>query len=316
MKFLQFILFATSLTSTLAKGNGNGNGNGGAQSSLTLLSNLVQTNSEQNGFNASNLAQTNSTTSNNNFINFCEGKTLTNGLQIKTGSCNGIVMGDIPTTDNIPSAKFLFPKNLDTIAANQNFTVQLQTKGFQTGVFTNANTNYYAAPQQLNNQGQIIGHCHVVIAPLSSLTSTSLGTPLGFVFFKGIDEPAVNGVSEAVVTGGLKAGAYRICSINTSANHTPLLVAVAQHDSMDDCVYFTVSDNAKGSSTGNGKGNGNHTNASGNGNGGGNGGSKTMGNGKGRGNGNRRRRGRAMELVNRGRDMEIVNVNRRSAPSA
>jgi hypothetical protein len=25
-----------------------------------------------------------------NFINFCTGKTLTNGLQVKTGSCNGI----------------------------------------------------------------------------------------------------------------------------------------------------------------------------------------------------------------------------------
>lgn len=29
---------------------------------------------------------------NANFINFCSGKTLTNGLQIKTGSCNGIRM--------------------------------------------------------------------------------------------------------------------------------------------------------------------------------------------------------------------------------
>jgi hypothetical protein len=25
-----------------------------------------------------------------NFINFCQGKTLTNGLQVKEGSCNGI----------------------------------------------------------------------------------------------------------------------------------------------------------------------------------------------------------------------------------
>ena len=27
---------------------------------------------------------------NANFINFCTGKTLTNGLQVKAGSCNGI----------------------------------------------------------------------------------------------------------------------------------------------------------------------------------------------------------------------------------
>jgi hypothetical protein len=31
-----------------------------------------------------------SQTSQNNFINNCAGKTLTNGLQITTGSCNGI----------------------------------------------------------------------------------------------------------------------------------------------------------------------------------------------------------------------------------
>jgi hypothetical protein len=30
------------------------------------------------------------TSDNANFINFCAGKTLTNGLQIAGGSCNGI----------------------------------------------------------------------------------------------------------------------------------------------------------------------------------------------------------------------------------
>ena len=34
--------------------------------------------------------QAKSLTSTNNFINNCAGKTLTNGLQITTGSCNGI----------------------------------------------------------------------------------------------------------------------------------------------------------------------------------------------------------------------------------
>jgi hypothetical protein len=34
--------------------------------------------------------QSPSLTSQYNFINFCKGKTLTNGLQITTGSCNGI----------------------------------------------------------------------------------------------------------------------------------------------------------------------------------------------------------------------------------
>jgi len=261
-KLFQFLSLVQCLTLVLANNgnrNGNKNGNnatkngdnaGGAQSSLTLLSNLVQSNSDKTGFNASNLAQTNSATSPNNFINFCQGKTLTNGEQVQTGSCNGIPMGDIPKVDDIPAAKFQFPTNMGTIPANEDFTIQLKTSGFETGSFTNANTNYYSAPQQLNDQGQIIGHCHVVVSPLNSLTSTDLGTPLGFTFFKGIDDPAVNGISTADVTGGVPAGAYRLCSINTSANHVPLLVAVAQHDSMDDCIYFTAS--SKGGNANNG----------------------------------------------------------------
>jgi len=32
----------------------------------------------------------NTRSDNANFINFCNGKTLTNGLQVQGGSCNGI----------------------------------------------------------------------------------------------------------------------------------------------------------------------------------------------------------------------------------
>ena len=39
---------------------------------------------------ANEAQQAKSLTSQNNFINNCAGKTLTNGLQITTGSCNGI----------------------------------------------------------------------------------------------------------------------------------------------------------------------------------------------------------------------------------
>lgn len=47
----------------------------------------------------------------------------------------------------------------------------------------------------------------------------------------------------ADVTGGLPAGVYRMGSINSAANHQPVIVAVAQHGALDDMVYFTVSDN-------------------------------------------------------------------------
>lgn len=39
---------------------------------------------------------------------------------------------------------------------------------------------------------------------------------------------------------GLAEGAYRLCSINTAANHQPAIVPVAQHGSLDDCVYVSL----------------------------------------------------------------------------
>jgi hypothetical protein len=59
----------------------------------TLTSDAIQSGSFNDGRNeiGSNEAQqAPSLTSQNNFINNCAGKTLTNGLQITTGSCNGI----------------------------------------------------------------------------------------------------------------------------------------------------------------------------------------------------------------------------------
>jgi hypothetical protein len=96
--------------------------------------------------------QTASLTSGNNFINFCaqtlDQIPLTNGKQVTTGaliflkfnanagsvspdpsgSCNGAPIGLIPSKDKMPSAKFVNPKNLDTIPANTNFTIQLAIK--------------------------------------------------------------------------------------------------------------------------------------------------------------------------------------------
>ena len=58
-----------------------------------LAANAIQTGSSLDGSNeigAAEVGQALSKTSTNNFINNCAGKTLTNGLQIVAGSCNGI----------------------------------------------------------------------------------------------------------------------------------------------------------------------------------------------------------------------------------
>jgi len=141
----------------------------------------------------------------------------------------------------MPSAKFTSPLNNQNIAAaNQPFTVSMAIQGMETGNFVNAETNYFAAPQQLNAQGQIIGHSHVVIESLTSITQDKPTDPKAFAFFLGLNSAAKGGILTADVTKGLPAGAYKLSSINTAANHQPAIVPVAQHGSLDDAVYFTV----------------------------------------------------------------------------
>jgi hypothetical protein len=216
---------------------------GDPQTSLTLDPKVIASNFAQDGQANPDPGQVPSLTSTNNFINFCltvPNTPITNGEQVQSGSCNPAPIGVIPSIDNMPSSKFTSPKNLDDIAANTPFTVSMAVSNLQTGNFVNANLNYFAAPQQVGQNGQIIGHTHVTIEQLTSVTQTTPTNPKLFAFFKGVNSAAQGGIVTADVDKGLPAGAYRMCSINTSANHAPAIVPVAQHGSLDDCVYFTV----------------------------------------------------------------------------
>lgn len=220
------------------------------QSSTTLDPRVIATGFLNNGQDVQEAGQVASITSNNNFINYCltQGNLpITNGLQITSGSCNPAPIGTIPAVSLMPSSKFSNPANGDTITANQAFTISMNIQNLDTGNFVNANENYFAAPQQLNAQGQIIGHTHVVIEAINGLADTTPTNPQTFAFFKGVNTAAVNGAVTADVTSGVPAGTYRLCSINSSSNHQPVIVPVAQHGGLDDCVYFTAS--AGGSAT-------------------------------------------------------------------
>jgi hypothetical protein len=220
------------------------------QSSTTLDPRVIATGFLNNGQDVQEAGQVASITSNNNFINYCltQGNLpITNGLQITSGSCNPAPIGTIPAVSLMPSSKFSNPANGDTITANQEFTISMNIQNLDTGNFVNANENYFAAPQQLNAQGQIIGHTHVVIEAINGLADTTPTNPQTFAFFKGVNTAAVNGAVTADVTNGVPAGTYRLCSINSSSNHQPVIVPVAQHGGLDDCVYFTAS--AGGSAT-------------------------------------------------------------------
>jgi hypothetical protein len=150
-------------------------------------------------------------------------------------------MGVIPSNDNMPSAKFVFPSNGDTsLSEGTPFTIKMAIQNFESGNFVNADENYFAAPQQVNAQGQIIGHSHVVVEALSALDQTTPTNPKTFAFFQGLNSAAVNGILTANVSAGLPAGFYKLSSINTAANHQPVLVPVAQHGSLDDAVYVST----------------------------------------------------------------------------
>lgn len=242
-----------------AANNGSNNANNNdAQTSLTLDPKVIGPGFAQDGNETPVDGQSPSLTTTNNFINFCltVNAPITNGQQIQSGSCNPIPIGAIPSTDNMPSAKFQVPANGDTLQQNTAFTVTMAIQNMQTGTFVNAETNYFSAPQQLNGQGQIIGHTHVVIEELDSLTQTTPTNPKNFAFFKGINGAAQGGVVTADVTNGLPAGAYRICSINSSSNHQPVIVPIAQHGSLDDCSYFTVNANGQAAAGNNNNNNG------------------------------------------------------------
>jgi hypothetical protein len=113
----------------------------------------------------------------------------------------------------------------------------MAVSNFETGNFVNAAENYFSAPQQLNGQGQIKGHSHVVVEQLTALDQTTPSNPNVFAFFKGLNAAAAGGILSASVDKGLPAGVYKVSSINTAANHQPVLVPIAQHGSLDDVVY-------------------------------------------------------------------------------
>ncbi|KAH9942281.1 uncharacterized protein BXZ73DRAFT_41333 [Epithele typhae] len=208
-----------------------------AQSSRLLLSSVIAKGFEQDG----TPGFTPSLTSNNNFINFCAlypKMNITNGRLINEGSCNQTPMGLLASIDNMPSVKFVYPKNGGTVAPNTNFTVQMAVRHLTTGWASNALTNFYAAPQTLDAAtNDIQGHSHVVIDRLPALDSTAPTDPKNdFVFFAALGEPAKDGILSVTVGGGLPMGTYRMASVNVATNHQPVLVAPAQHGALDDMV--------------------------------------------------------------------------------
>ncbi|KIO34540.1 hypothetical protein M407DRAFT_240431 [Tulasnella calospora MUT 4182] len=219
-----------------------------AQTSLQLDPSQIGPNLALTGQEVPAAGQVPSLTSTNNYINFCltQNTELTNGKQITTGSCNQTPMGRIIATDKMPVSRFTFPSNGGAIAENTSFTIKMAVVNIDAGHFTNPTVTYYNAPQTVNNNGVGVGHTHCVIEKISAFDTEDVPDPRNFAFFKGLNAAAdANGQLTADVTGGLPVGFYKLTSINTASNHMPFLVAVAQHGTSDDSIYFEVTADGK-----------------------------------------------------------------------
>ena len=126
------LLFLASTTLAAPRPQDNNNA-----AALTLDPANVQAASASTGQEGGdNPAQADSLTDTANFINFCTGKTITNGAQVTGGSCNGIVMGDIPDQGNMVSSIIISPTPGEDIAADTAFTVSVKVDGLVAGSFT------------------------------------------------------------------------------------------------------------------------------------------------------------------------------------
>ncbi|KUJ15065.1 uncharacterized protein LY89DRAFT_128786 [Mollisia scopiformis] len=251
MRFSQ-ITSAAALIAVASAANAASNTGASADGATgtTLLANAIQSGSFVDGsqeIGADEADQAKSLTSTNNFINNCAGKTLTNGLQVVGGSCNGIPMGDIPAKTAMVSSVITFPTTGGTqVQSDTTFNISVQMSNLVAGSFTNADATYFAAPQFLSG-GQVVGHTHVTVQDLgNSLNPTQALDATQFAFFKGINDAGNGkGLLQAVVTGGLPAGNYRVCTMASASNHQPVIMPVAQRGTADDCTKFTVGGNGQ-----------------------------------------------------------------------
>lgn len=150
-------------------------------------------------------------------------------------------MGDIPAKNQMVSTVILNPQDGQSIEAGKDFNITVQVANLAAGSFTNAVATYYAAPQSLKG-GVIVGHTHVTVQDLGgSLNPKQPLDATQFAFFKGINDAGNGqGTLQAVVTGGLPEGNFRVCTLTSASNHQPVVMPVAQRGAQDDCTRFTV----------------------------------------------------------------------------
>jgi len=171
---------------------------------------------------------------------FCKASGLkaNDGTQIKEPNCVSLEIGELPSVDKMVSAIIIEPRFGQTLKRNQTFTVRTKIINIETAFFSDPAVDYYQIAQKLNGGGIIQGHSHITI---QRLNGNNVPDPKIFAFFKGLNEKAVNGVLSVEVTNGLPLkGLHRICTMNASNSHQPVVMPVAQRGAQDDCIRVNV----------------------------------------------------------------------------
>lgn len=143
-------------------------------------------------------------------------------------------MGHIPAPTNMPSTRFKEPQNGGVFLENSPISVTLISNNLAIGNAVNPGKSYLAAPQQLNSDGLVLGHCHIVVDALESFGQQSPTDPSKPVFFTEVGTPMLSSLSTTVT---LPAGFYRMTATIHAANHQPVVVPRKQHGSLNDVVY-------------------------------------------------------------------------------
>jgi hypothetical protein len=176
---------------------------------------------------------------------FCSstGFVVSNGTQIKNGSsCSNTILGAIPATDLMVSTVILAPENGAVLPLNTSVEFKVHVFNIELGGATNSSTQYYIQPQTLNDQGQVIGHVHLVAQRLPEP-----GQPLDSSVYefaaslsKKPEDPTSNVLSAKFDAGFNKTGTFRICTMANSKSHQPVIMPVGTRGSTDDCIRIRV----------------------------------------------------------------------------
>lgn len=171
------------------------------------------------------------------------GITAADGTQLKTGgvSCSSNTRGLVMGAKNMVSTMITSPADGGTLDASVSNTITLDNANLIAGFFSDANLQYYLAPQtQVGASTQ--GHQHVTVQQMNGNAPMDAKV---FAFFKGINDPFLDPnkpqLQAIMPAGTLKAnGVFRICTLTGADTHQPIISPVLSRGSQDDCVRVNV----------------------------------------------------------------------------